>query len=254
MNISNETPFGSCPIRFSPYAVYRGHENMTIDSELAVSSAKNQNTYIRFYGWRPNAVSLGFNQSSDSFSKYNMIHDGIDLVKRPTGGRAVFHAEELTYCITTPTSGPDENRKIYRDFHIAIATALAQLGIETDFVKANPDLRQHYSTSGAKSCFTSSARYELTIGGRKLVGSAQRDFGKVLLQHGSILLGPRHYDICEYMDFDGDSDSATEEKKLRFRSLLEKSSTDVKTSTGKTVSPDLLADKIIEIIKNHSST
>ncbi len=151
----------------------------------------------RFYSWAPPAISLGRNQNPDEIDEGKCRADGIDLVVRPTGGRAVFHVDELTYAFFAETTEPNE--VIYRMVHEAIGRALRQAGVHTDFCRSQPDFRKRYATAEAITCFTASAKYELQIDGRKIVGSAQRRRGDVLLQHGSLPLTARHRDIVAYL-------------------------------------------------------
>ncbi|UWX58286.1 lipoate--protein ligase family protein [Chlorobaculum sp. MV4-Y] len=151
----------------------------------------------RFYAWSPLAVSLGKNQNSAEIDRERCRADGVDVVVRPTGGRAVFHADELTYSFFVATSLPNE--LIYQMVHETIARALAGVGVDAEFCRTQPDFRVRYATAESVSCFTASARYELQVGGRKIVGSAQRRQGNVLLQHGSLPLSARHRQISRYL-------------------------------------------------------
>jgi lipoate-protein ligase A len=151
----------------------------------------------RFYSWAPSAVSLGRNQDPAEIDADRCRSEGIDVVVRPTGGRAVFHADELTYSFFAETGEPNES--IYRMVHEAIGRALERAGVVPDFCRSQPDFRKRYATAEAVPCFTVSAKYELQVDGRKIVGSAQRRRGNVLLQHGSMPLSGRHRDIVRYI-------------------------------------------------------
>lgn len=151
----------------------------------------------RFYQWSPSAISLGRNQKPEEIDHERCRTDGVDVVVRPTGGRAVFHADELTYSFFGVTSHPNE--VVYRMVHETIARALVRIGVNAEFCRSQPDFRAHYATAGSVPCFTASARYELQINGRKIVGSAQRRHGEVLLQHGSLPLSARHRQISRYI-------------------------------------------------------
>jgi lipoate-protein ligase A len=151
----------------------------------------------RFYSWMPAAVSLGRNQDPADIDADRCRAEGVDVVVRPTGGRAVFHAEELTYSFFAETIEPNE--VIYRMVHEAIGRALEHAGVVPDFCRSQPDFRKRYATPEAVPCFTASAKYELQVDGRKIVGSAQRRRGDVILQHGSMPLSGRHRDIIRYI-------------------------------------------------------
>lgn len=182
-----------------------GSFNMEFDMRLMQSLVDGSFTRVfgtgsclwRFYSWSPAAVSLGRNQDPAEIDQARCSADGIDVVVRPTGGRAVFHADELTYSFFAVTEEPNE--AIYRLVHEAIARALAHAGVPTDFCRSQPDFRKRYASAEAVPCFTASARYELQVEGRKIVGSAQRRRGDAILQHGSMPLTPRHREIVRYI-------------------------------------------------------
>ncbi|GAB5465411.1 MAG: hypothetical protein Kapaf2KO_08470 [Candidatus Kapaibacteriales bacterium] len=226
-----------------------GIENMETDAEMARLTALDSISRFRFYTWSPWAISLGANQSKDNFDSDKLKENGIHLVRRPTGGRAVYHAEELTYCVTVPSDSSEKNRKIYEAIHIAIAKGLANCSILTDFERNNPDFKNHYGKEISASCFSSSARYELKKEGKKYVGSAQRAYSNVLLQHGSILIGSEHLNIVDYMDF-GKDDSETETKKSRLKAVLADSSTQINSFIEKSLSPEELSNMLIPEFEN----
>ncbi len=147
----------------------------------------------RFYGWHPFAVTLGYNQQESGLDAQKCLQAGIDIVRRPTGGRAVFHAEEFTYSFFSDS--PEDNATLYRDVHETIRLALQGLGINAEFCRSTLARSDARRGGGAVSCFTASARHELQVDGRKLVGSAQRRTGEVLLQHGSLPLSSRHKEL-----------------------------------------------------------
>jgi lipoate-protein ligase A len=182
-----------------------GAENMEIDQRLmdAFLDGRFQQRFgansclWRFYGWQPWAITLGYNQKESDIDIARCRQAGIDVVRRPTGGRAVFHAEEFTYSFFAESSEP--NHLLYRMVHEVIRHALEALGIHADFCRSTLSGSHGAPTGGAVSCFTASARYELQVQGRKLVGSAQRRTRSVLLQHGSLPLSGQHKELCRYI-------------------------------------------------------
>lgn len=148
----------------------------------------------RFYAWRPYAVTLGYNQDISGIDIVKCHSAGIDVVRRPTGGRAVFHAEEFTYSFFTESA--EQNTELYRMVHEVIKLALESLGIHAAFCRSTLTRPQGGASSEAVSCFTASAKYELQVEGKKLVGSAQRRSHNVLLQHGSLPLSSQHKELC----------------------------------------------------------
>ncbi len=145
----------------------------------------------RFYGWQPHAVTLGYNQDISAIDTLRCAREGIDIVRRPTGGRAVFHADEFTYSFFAETGEP--NAVIYRLVHEVIRHALESLGIDAEFCRST--LGESRGKGAPVTCFTASARNELQVDGRKLVGSAQRRTRQVLLQHGSLPLTGKHKEL-----------------------------------------------------------
>ncbi len=171
--------------------------NMKIDYERAMQvEEKCALPMLRLYGWKPWAISLGANQKLEDFDPNKLQEFGVDIVRRPTGGRAVLHANELTYSIVINVNGKLTPKDIYREIHLFIVRGLTRLGAyKLTFEKSQPNFRDYYKKEIASvSCFASSARYEIEWEGKKIVGSAQRIVGNTLLQHGSILLG-RGYEL-----------------------------------------------------------
>ena len=153
---------------------------------------------LRLYTWEPWAVSLGYHQSLADLDFERLRADGIDVVRRPTGGRAVLHAEELTYCVTLPASHPwngESIERVYRWISEALAAGLRTLGLP---VTAAPRPQQEQNYAHHAACFAQSVRFEIDLFGKKLVGSAQRRFPQGVLQHGSILIGTAHAKLPQY--------------------------------------------------------
>jgi lipoate-protein ligase A len=177
--------------------------NMERDVQLTRDFALGDKSIFRLYSWAPWCLSLGYNQKDDNILQDKLWDDGFGLVRRPTGGRAVFHANELTYSVITNIDSTKTKTLVYQEVHTLIANVLQDLGVQVDFVKTNLDFKNFYkSDERSVSCFASSARYELTYNNKKLVGSAQRIFGNVLLQHGSILLDRGYERIADYVTED----------------------------------------------------
>ena len=151
----------------------------------------------RFYTWAPPAVSLGHSQRAEEIDEESCRRHDIDIVRRPTGGRAVLHIDEFTYSLLAETRLG--NAEIYAMVHETIRGALSAFGIQTEFCRTTPDIRRRYNSTESASCFTASARNELQVKGRKLVGSAQHRSGNVILQHGSVVLSEKHKMLVELL-------------------------------------------------------
>jgi lipoate-protein ligase A len=160
-----------------------GWQNMAIDQAMLERAGAGER-WLRLYRWAPHCLSFG--RHEPALGRYDRPKIGelaLDVVRRPTGGRAVWHAEELTYALAVPGGTLGGLREAYEEIHRLLLAALRMLGARAEMAPAR-------RTAGidAGSCFASPAGGEIVIGGRKVVGSAQLREGAGLLQHGSILL------------------------------------------------------------------
>lgn len=173
-------------MKFIPYEVKTGQENMQIDSDLLEYAIKNKfkEPIFRLYGWSPACVSLGRNQKSDFLDVDFLKQNNIDHVRRLTGGRALLHDDEITYSYICPVSILENGENVvnsYKEISKILIDAFKKLDIELDFggtkkVKGHMDYCMLVST-GADLCYKN----------RKLIGSAQFRKEGYILQHGSIL-------------------------------------------------------------------
>lgn len=157
--------------------------NMALDHALARSVGDGE-AVLRLYRWSRPSVSFGRNEPAAGRYSWPAARErGVDYVRRPTGGRAVLHADELTYAVIAPAGALGGARAAYHRINEALAAALRALGatveVAADGAALAPD---------AGPCFRSPAAGEVVAGGRKLVGSAQARIEGALLQHGSIIL------------------------------------------------------------------
>ncbi len=178
-----------------------GEFNMKFDLSLADEFRITGIPMLRLYGWRPYCISLGRNQNESDIDVEHARRDGIDIVKRPTGGKAVLHAEELTYSVVMQTDGLSV-RETYNRISSALVVGLRKLGAELDLSQSSADFQKLFRDPRAIPCFSTSAVFEVEHKGKKLVGSAQHRFGHTLLQHGSILTGGFHKRIVQYLNVD----------------------------------------------------
>jgi len=169
-----------------------GATNMAVDEALAAAVAVGDRPpTLRLYGWRPPAVSLGYFQPlGEGIDLAAIRARGYDLVRRPTGGRAILHADELTYSVCVRQDairGGHSTMQSYREISRGIIAGLELLGGQVTLGDADGP-RSSAPAEGAAHpiCFAKTARCDLQAQGRKVVGSAQvrRDGG--ILQHGSI--------------------------------------------------------------------
>jgi lipoyl(octanoyl) transferase len=163
-----------------------GWQNMAIDQAMLERAAAGER-WLRLYRWSPHCLSFGRHEPAlRRYDRPKIAALGLDTVRRPTGGRAVWHAEELTYALAVPADAHGGLRQAYEEIHRMLLAALGMLGVRGEMAPAR-------RTAGldAGACFASPAGGEIVIGGRKVVGSAQLREGAGLLQHGSILLRGR---------------------------------------------------------------
>lgn len=174
-----------------------GAVNMQRDGELLQAHQPGDDPVLRIYRWDPPAVTIGYNQDLEGFDAAAAAAAGFGLVRRPTGGRAILHADELTYCIVGTSPGPlfgDTLHACYMKINEALLEFLSGLGVAAEISagESREEMR------GAL-CFKSAGQHEIRVGGRKLIGSAQRRRAGVFLQHGSILAGPGHLRLPDFV-------------------------------------------------------
>jgi lipoate-protein ligase A len=165
-----------------------GATNMAMDEAIlhALADGAGQPT-LRFYQWQPACLSLGYNQPCAEVDTASCTRLGYTWVRRPTGGRAILHVDELTYSICAPESEPRVHGGItesYRRLSRGLLAGLHSLGADVFQAQTEKVVNPQ---SGA-ACFDTPSNYEITVDGKKLIGSAQvRRRGQVL-QHGALPL------------------------------------------------------------------
>lgn len=182
-----------------------GRRNMAVDDAILEAVGRgDQPPTLRLYAWSPACLSLGYGQKETDADGARLEHFGWDLVRRPTGGKAILHTDELTYSVTLPGDHPLAEVDIvesYRRISQALMAALVKLGLTP---QAD---RKDDSVKGAGAvCFEVPSHYEITAGGRKLVGSAQVRRKNGLLQHGTLPLTGDLGHICDALAYADDAD------------------------------------------------
>ncbi len=182
-----------------------GALNMATDEALLREvAARRSPPTLRLYAWSPPALTLGRGQPFADADVAALAADGVTLLRRATGGTAVFHADELSYTVAAPN---DEPRLIggivesYRGLSAALLYALAKLGLRDAVASAHVEARGGPRSPGAVRspvCFELPADYEITVGQRKLLGSAQMRIKGGILQHGTL---PLSGDIARIGDY-----------------------------------------------------
>src|SRR5438552_1147239 len=181
-----------------------GAHNMALDEALLESVIEGGAPVVRLYTWRPATLSLGVNQPLGEVDPSECARRGFGLVRRMTGGRAVLHQHELTYSVIARENDPRVSGGViesYRKISVALVEGLRSLGVDVALAEPDRALYRALAASRRQSeaggsvesshgavCFDVASAYEITAGGKKLVGSAQARRGGAILQHGSILL------------------------------------------------------------------
>ncbi len=217
-----------------------GPWNMAVDEAVMESvAAQDQPPTLRLYAWWPYCLSLGHAQSIKEVDQECLRHSGWDIVRRPTGGRAILHADELTYSICALFNDPLIGGGViesYRTISAGLLRALEMLGLAADSKPKNQG-EKHLSRDPV--CFQYPSDYEITFGGKKLIGSAQARRMNTLLQHGAIPLFGDITRIISALVFESERKKDAARHKLLLRaSTLE----DV---IGRRVSWQEMADTIV---------
>jgi lipoate-protein ligase A len=182
-----------------------GAANMARDEAILAAHASGATPpTLRLYRWSPACLSLGRFQRSDAIDRAACAREGVAIVRRPSGGRALLHDDELTYAIVArddhPLFGGESVLESYLRISTALRAGLRQLGVDAELTPARRGDRiigrrgegatVEHPLGHSAACFDAPAAYELTITDRKLAGSAQTRRGGSLLQHGAIPLAP----------------------------------------------------------------
>lgn len=184
-----------------------GARNMATDEALLWNMKEGDAPVLRFYNWRPSCLSLGRFQKVEDLAASKRGVWGVDIVRRPTGGRAVWHQHEITYCLVMREEElPSDGRSVaasYRRLSEGFLRGLKQLGVQAEIAPgherasnervSNSNATNRESSTRtrrvvAPNCFETATRADFVVDGRKLLGAAQCRRGGAILQHGSLLL------------------------------------------------------------------
>lgn len=181
--------FPKSPWRLIQTPPARGAWNMAVDEALLEGmTLPNAQPVLRLYAWQPACLSLGYAQPYADVDYPALAAMGWDMVRRPTGGRAILHTDELTYSVIGPHEDPRLAGGVlesYQRISAALLVALLSLKIP---VQAQPLPAAANGAAKGPVCFEVPSNYEITAGGKKLVGSAQARRREGVLQHGTFPL------------------------------------------------------------------
>jgi lipoate-protein ligase A len=232
--------------KFLNSGVNSGKFNMDFDVFLA-DNFEQGNAILRLYRWNPYCISFGANQSLEDIDTSKTRYHKIDVVKRPTGGRAILHSQELTYSVIYPIEPTTSAKNIYNEINLALRKGLINFDARLnaiDLEHTQPDFKEFYKSEISAICFAVSAKSELNYNGKKIVGSAQRKLGNVILQHGSILCGEYHKRIVNYLN-------VNDKKKDAMLNEISSTTIDLKSALNVDVDYAKLSTSILIGFKEH---
>ncbi len=200
---------------------YSGAWNMALDeSLLKFTSEKTSLPTLRLYSWSTPTLSLGYSQPCADVDFERLENFGWDLIRRPTGGRAILHADEFTYSLTAPVDEPAVSGSLlesYQRISAALQKGLNILGIATT---ADKEYIAHEQARDQNPvCFRVPSNFEITWNGKKLIGSAQARKSGGVLQHGSLPLYGDLARITQVLKYPSDEDRQEASKALLDRAI-----------------------------------
>lgn len=177
--------------RLLPLTAGTASWNMAADQAILESVERSSVPTLRFYGWIEAALSLGYFQRYGAREAHAASGQSI-CVRRATGGGAILHHHELTYCLAVPmaASATRERQNLYRHVHASIASVLAMFGVRSNAYRLDG---RSGGDESAFLCFQRRTDEDLVVSGYKVLGSAQRRSRHAVLQHGSLLLKASSY-------------------------------------------------------------
>jgi lipoyl(octanoyl) transferase len=209
----------------------RGSWNMAVDEAILEGiGAGTSPATLRLYAWEPACLSLGYAQPLSDVDLPRLQSHGWDLVRRPTGGRAVLHTDELTYSVIAPTRDARVAGSLLESYHRLAQALVKALELLVLPVKVQERAAIPASRNSNPVCFEVPSTYEITVDGRKLVGSAQARRKEGVLQHGTLPLTGDLTRILDCLVFPDEAARSQAAERLLTRA------TTVETALGRPVS------------------
>ena len=203
-----------------------GFMNMAIDEAIAISCDKELSPpTLRLYTWNPPCISIGYFQDvNEDVDISECKRQNIDIVRRLTGGKAVLHNKELTYSIISPSKNHIFQNGIkgsYKAIADCLLQGLKNIGVSGEITEMPSRKR------GGFSCFLDTSFYEVSVKGKKLIGSAQKRWRNLFLQHGSVVISPSYIQLAGLLRFNN------EEERTGFIKLHKEKSTSIEDEAKK---------------------
>ncbi len=212
---------------------------MAVDEAIAAHAGRGEvSPTLRFYRWQPACVSLGRHQPLADIDLARCATLGYHIVRRPTGGRAILHTDELTYSVAGPQDHPVLAGAVldsYLRLSQGLLAGLERLGLRV--AKAPPTNRA--AADAGPVCFEAPSAYEIVAGGKKLVGSAQSRRQGWVLQHGTLPLVGDVTRLVEVVVFSDEVERAAQ------RQVLAERATTAEVALGRTISFDQAAAALV---------
>ena len=224
----------------------RGAWNMALDEAILEHIGRGESTpTLRLYAWQPACLSLGHGQPYSDVDMNRLHERGWEVVRRITGGRAILHTDELTYSIIAPNDEPVIAGTVLESYNrLAQALLLAVKTLELT-VEINNGMAQNDILRNNPICFEVPSTYEITVDGKKLIGSAQARKKEGVLQHGSLPLTGNLARICEVLVFENESARAEAANRLLARA------TTVESALGRAPGWETAAQAFIHAFESH---
>ena len=217
-------------------------ENMRRDAALLAAAEAGAPPALRLFRFDPHGITLGHAQDpAAELDLERCRRDGIPWARRPTGGRAIFHAEEWTYSLAAGLDDPDWGGSLaqaYDRVSDLLLRSLMRLGVPARRAEESPTGARIERGAASPPCFATSTRHEIALGRGKLVGSAQRRTSRALLQQGSVLLGPGHARLADYAAIE-------KTRRERWREALLRASSDASVHLGAATPLERWADALL---------
>jgi lipoate-protein ligase A len=207
----------------------RGAWNMAVDESLLEHVGRGESLpTLRLYAWQPACLSLGYAQPFADVDTVRLSERGWDVVRRPTGGRAILHTDELTYSITAPLDEPRVAGTVLESYN-RLAQALLAAVKSLDVPVEMKEHKRGQEAAQGPVCFEVPSAFEITVNGKKLIGSAQARRKEGVLQHGTLPLFGDLGRITDALVFPDESARAAAAEKLLSRA------TTIESVLGRTI-------------------